>query len=44
MNYIQMSKIFIGVTALFAISFVFLPATPKYLLQIGADDVSNAFV
>lgn len=43
MNYIQMSKVFIGVTAVFAISFVLLPATPKYLLQIGADDVSNAF-
>lgn len=43
-NYIEMSKVFIGITALFAISFAFLPETPTYLLQIGAEDVSNAFI
>lgn len=39
-NYIQVSMVCIGITAIFAISFVCLPATPQYLLRIGADDVS----
>lgn len=39
-NYIQASMIYIGISILFGISFFFVPATPQYLLRIGADDVS----
>lgn len=42
-NYIEASMIYIGISILFAISFICVPATPQYLLQIGADDVSVPF-
>lgn len=38
-NYIRMSMICLVFCAFFAVSYYGLPSTPKYLLQIGADDV-----
>lgn len=43
LNYIQASMVYIGISALFAISFACVPATPQYLLQTGADDVSVTY-
>lgn len=40
-NYVQMSMICVAVCILFVVSYFSLPPTPKYLLQIGADEVSN---
>lgn len=39
-NYIQASMIYIGISILFAMSFIRVPETPQYLLRIGANDVS----
>lgn len=39
-NYIHVSMIYIGVSVLFTISFICVPATPQYLLRIGSDAVS----
>lgn len=44
MNYIEVSTIYIAISILFAISFFFVPATPQYLLRIGANEVSNSLV
>lgn len=40
LNYTQASMVYIGISVLFVISFICVPATPQYLLQIGNDDVS----
>lgn len=40
-NYVQLSMICVAVCVLFTITYYGLPSTPKYLLQIGADDVRN---
>lgn len=42
-NYIQLSVIMIGLTLLYAITFMLFPPTPQYLLKIGADEVSNLY-
>lgn len=40
-NYIQLSKVMIGLTLLYACTFFVMPPTPQYLLKIGDDEVSN---
>lgn len=42
-NYVQLSMICVAICVLFAITNYGLPSTPKYLLQIGADDVRIIF-
>lgn len=43
MNYIQASIVYIAISLAFAISFIFVPATPQHLLRIGANDVRIPF-
>lgn len=40
-NYIQASIVYMGISVIFAITFIFMPATPQHLLRIGAIEVSN---
>lgn len=41
MNYIRFSCISAGICIMFVIAFYCVPSTPKYLFEIGADDVSS---
>lgn len=43
-NYIQASMAYLGIAIFFAISFIFIPATPQHLLRVGEVDVSNKHV
>lgn len=40
-NYMQLSMICAIICVIFVATYYGLPSTPKYLLQIGADDVRN---
>lgn len=39
LDYVEMAVVFASVTIIFVISFIGMPSTPVYLLQIGAPDV-----